>query len=606
MKRNIFIKGLAAVAVAGFLTGCSSDYLDLKPESNPSDKEVMQSTKTAALVINGICRSMYAQYQSTSWNQFIGEAYINTLIDDANGQDYISGLYGAMMGNDIANATGWDNTSLILYTAPWMYYYNLINQCNKVLDAWDGQIVGPEEERAFIKAQALTLRAHAYSKLVAFFGPRWVDSNEGNTYCLVLRTTSSVENVPLATMKDAMDLIYSDLNTALGLYDEAAGVQREAKFAPDKNIAHGIFARAALLKNDWPTAQEQAKAAREGYEIMDNDTYLSGFYKDNNDFMWTSSDIESDYYYWSFGAHYAANGLYVQNWGVGAGAIDINLYRQLDPNDIRCQCYLTPDKIAKLVSVNRYWNPGKVTEADWWNAHLVDASKDCNLKVGPFVASQAGEDGKWGLYNIALRYSWYYYNNIFTGEKSDIPLESGFELYYTAADKGDMLIEIKNDKPVYGTLVTIPFGAQYKFLSRAQYGAGSYPYMRAAEMCLIEAEAAYHNNDITTAQSCINEINGKRIPGYTCTKTGEDLLNEIRLCRRIELWGEGHSFTDFKRWNLPIDRQAWEEGNPNSGNRMKERSGLTETSANFGWRFLIPRSESNYNTEIDRSQLGTL
>ena len=606
MKRNIFIKGLATVAVAGFLTGCSSDYLDLKPESNPSDVEVMASTESAALVINGICRSMYAQYQSTNWNQFIGEAYINTLIDDANGQDYISGLFGAMMGNDISNATGWNNSNLILYAAPWMYYYNLINQCNKVLDVWDSAIVGPENERAFIKAQALTLRAHAYSKLVAFFGPRWVDSNEGDTYCLVLRTHSSTENEPLATMKDALDLIYSDLNTALDLFDNATGVNRVAKFAPDKNIAYGVLARAALLKNDWATAQTAAKAAREGYEIMDNDTYMSGFYVDNNDFMWTSSDLESDYYYWSFGAHYAANGLYVQNWGVGAGAIDINLYRQLDPNDIRRQCFLTPDKIGVLVAANRAWNPGKITEADWWAPSLVDASKDCNLQAGPYVRAQAGEDGKWGLYNVAVRYCKYYYDTLYKGNKEDIPLESNFYLYYTYDVKGDVLLGVENDRSMYGTLVVIPFGAQYKFLSRAQYGAGSYPYMRASEMCLIEAEAAYHNNDVTTAQNCINEINGKRIPGYSCTKTGEDLLNEIRLCRRIELWGEGHSFTDFKRWNLPIDRQAWVADDPTSGNRMKERSGRTETSDNFGWRFLVPQSESNYNTAVDRSLLGTI
>ncbi len=609
MKRNIFIKGLAMVAVAGMLTGCASDYLDLKPESNPSDKEVLGTTDAAQLAINGIARSMYAQYQSTNWNQFVGEAYINTLIDDANGPDYISGLYGAMMGNDIAAGKGWDNTNLILYVAPWMYYYNLINQANKILDAWDA-MVGPETDRAFIKAQALTYRAHAYTKLLQFFAPRWVDSNNGETYCIVLRTQSSIENVPLSTMKEGLELIYNDLNTAIELYGQSGGATRNAKFNPDLSIAYGILARAALLQDDWATAQSAANAARKDYKIMDGNTYLKGFYEDNDDFMWTSSDEASDYYYWSFGAHYAANGLYVKNWGVGAGAIDIDLYNQMDAKDIRRQLFLMPDKVDVLVAANRAWNPGKITTADWWVSSLVDASKDCSLASGPCAKSLAGDDGKWGMYNIALRYAYYYVNNLFLGKKEDLPLDDGsgalFFNYYTRDSKGDVLIEAKDGKSYYGTLVVCPFGAQFKFQSRAQYGAGTYPYMRASEMCLIEAEAAYHNGDEAVAKACLTEINSKRIDGYTCSTSGEALLNEIRLSRRLELWGEGHGFTDFKRWNLPMERRAWVEGDPTSGNRMPERSGLVETSANYGWRFLVPLSESNYNSAIDRSLLGTI
>lgn len=91
MKINSFFKGLVGVAALGVLSGCSSDYLDLKPESNPSQEDVFATTEGAALAINGICLSMYTQYQGTEWNQFNGEPWCNTWCNDAMGQDYISG-----------------------------------------------------------------------------------------------------------------------------------------------------------------------------------------------------------------------------------------------------------------------------------------------------------------------------------------------------------------------------------------------------------------------------------------------------------------------------------------------------------------------------------
>ncbi|MCK7529965.1 MAG: RagB/SusD family nutrient uptake outer membrane protein [Marinilabiliales bacterium] len=36
--------------------------------------------------------------------------------------------------------------------------------------------------------------------------------------------------------------------------------------------------------------------------------------------------------------------------------------------------------------------------------------------------------------------------------------------------------------------------------------------------------------------------------------TGQALIDEIMLNRRLELWGEGFRFTDLKRLNLPLSR----------------------------------------------------
>ena len=149
----------------------------------------------------------------------------------------------------------------------------------------------------------------------------------------------------------------------------------------------------------------------------------------------------------------------------------------------------------------------------------------------------------------------------------------------------------------------MPFGAQFKFWGGDIYGVSAYPYMRASEMCLTEAEAAFMAGDETTAKECLKEINSKRIASYSCTASGQALLDEIRLTRRIELWGEGFNWPDFKRWNLPCERRQWYAKNPKSGNWPSGYADSHATTDANGWRFTIPAAETDYNKAIDRSLL---
>lgn len=596
MKINIYLKGLTAVAVAGLLASCSSDYLDLAPETDVATDQVAATTEAAALAINGIANAMQTQYGGMDYNNMNGESYINTIFGEGFGQDDQVGLCQQMFGNEIVcGGSPWGKDNYVMNVIIWKYCYNLIKLSNVILDGID-EAEGSEADRQFIKAQALTFRAHGYTKLMQYYAPRWQDSRNGEAYCAVYRVNGSTEDAPLCTENEVMELIYNDLNTAIDLY-KASGRSRVEKWHPDLNVAYGILARAALIKNDFATAQEAAHNARQGYPIMDNNTYLAGFVDDNASIMWTQTTDPSSIYYWSFGAHNSVNGAYTESWGLGAGAIDYDFYKTLDEKDIRRQMYLTPDKIEVLNEVNSGWNPGKLTAADWWNKNLVLESSHCDLSKGPYAKKDA-KNGKWGLYNVAVFYSKYYGENIFSGDYESMNNE-GFNSYFTSGNSGDLLIA----RGTYATLCTTPFGAQYKFWSIPPYGTSAFPFMRAEEMCMIEAEAAYHNGDAATALSCLKEIQTKRIPGYAFAGSGEDLLNEIRKCRRIELWGEGFSFTDFKRWNLDIVRKAWIADDPESGNWMGEFAYTTKANSNGGWRMLVPASEFNYNSAIDRNLL---
>lgn len=604
MKKKNIIKGMLLMAAAIMTTGCSSDYLDVVPESEPNTGSISESLNAARLAVRGLGRGMNTQYQNvTTGNQFNGESYVNTIYNDGWGQDYYSWLGMQQFGsaNYCWNTMGNARSSWIV-NIPWNYSYQLIYLANGVLDGLEAQKDEENNEWKFLKAQALTFRAHAYVKLLQFFAPRWEDSKNGEEYCIVIRTSQSLEDVPLATMNEVRKLIYGDLDLAIQYFTDAekAGMKREFKWETDKNVAEGIYARAAMIYHDWDIAKTHAHNAQTGYAVMDNNTAFAGFYKTNNDFMWESSSEDADIYYWSFGCHYTCNGHYSYVWGTAAGAISLDLYNQLDPNDIRRKWFLTPDKVN---GASEDINPAKLKEADFWSKGLCDGT-NVNINMGLTYKNRKKEP--WGMKNFIAAYGLDYAKNTFTGDLNAITQaqDDGSNRYCylqeSAKDGGDKWFLV-GDK--YCTICDVPMGASYKFWSIQPYGTSTYPYMRCSEMVLTEAEAAYMAGDYTTAQSCLDKIQKLRIAGYTGGKSGQALLDEIRLCRRIELWGEGMSWSDLKRWNLPLVRRAWVEGDPTSGNIGTQCAMTRQPSDNAGWRFMVPAIETDYNKAINKDLL---
>ena len=147
----------------------------------------------------------------------------------------------------------------------------------------------------------------------------------------------------------------------------------------------------------------------------------------------------------------------------------------------------------------------------------------------------------------------------------------------------------------------IAFGAQYKFWCVDMYGTNSFPFMRAEEMLLIEAEAACYNGDEATARKCLSDLVALRNPGQDVSSlSGDALLEQVKLQRRMELWGEGFNWFDLKRWNMPMVRNPWEAGNVNSNN-IPAIYQLRKEANDPGWRFIIPQSETQYNNAINMS-----
>ena len=100
-------------------------------------------------------------------------------------------------------------------------------------------------------------------------------------------------------------------------------------------------------------------------------------------------------------------------------------------------------------------------------------------------------------------------------------------------------------------------------LTNVKFGSATYEqdevYMRVAEAYFIKAEAlaSQATPDYPGAQQVLYDIVSTRDAAYTkSSATGQALLDEIRLQKRIEMWGEGLEFYDNKRINKGVDRQS--------------------------------------------------
>lgn len=139
------------------------------------------------------------------------------------------------------------------------------------------------------------------------------------------------------------------------------------------------------------------------------------------------------------------------------------------------------------------------------------------------------------------------------------------------------------------TFPALPTYAQIKFRDPGGW-VGDYVYMRVAEMYLIEAEALANAGQETQARQVLFDLIKTRDAAYTLsTNSGAALVNEIRTHRRIELWGEGFSFNDFKRWKIPVDR---------TGNNHRTDATFVIPIGDVRFTYQIPQAEIDANINI--------
>lgn len=549
MKKTNYILACCFALGVVSMTSCGSDYLDTTPTESVGTSTAIGTADNAYKALNGIARTMSTQQYAYSQG-CAGENRIISIYENYASQNY---LYNAF-------ASGWaeimnlrfsrrDNTSYAAY--PYNYYYNIIGQANSIIAHID-EAEGDGNKKLYVKAAALTFRAYAYEKLLHYYAPRWQDSNGGAAKVLPMRLDESVGDLAPSSMADSYAQIYKDCGDAISLFGQSDFNRSPSEiWIPNVNVAHAVYARAALNRQDYQTALTQAAAARKNFPLMSNADYQGGFCKPTSEWMFGSyGDASENLWYWSYGTQFAANGYYTNNTPYGAGQISDALTSQIPNTDVRKHLFLTPDKMG--------WGDSTAVKLTYTKKNL-------------------------SAYTKAIAYM-DSIHEAYTGS---------YSLPYVTAHP---TINGKENDNFAGFIY---MGSHWKFFVFDTPGVGYLPFIRSSEMLLIEAEANCLLGNTAAAQANLVELNATsgRDPRYTCTKTGDDLFAEIRKYRSLELWGEGFEFSDHKRWNLPLDRT-------NSGNVSPYTKVRVETD-NTNWTWITPLKETDYNHAFDNTASPT-
>ncbi|MDE6073735.1 MAG: RagB/SusD family nutrient uptake outer membrane protein [Muribaculaceae bacterium] len=362
-------KLLIAGAILSTTAACSSDYLDLKPQTSADPETLFESPDVAQYAVNALGRIMSTQYLST-------QGY--------NGEGTVYAYNGEFPGDAIQfnNKTGWANIAKQNYNTSantncqfgWYYYYKLIGNANQIL-SYIPEEQAPEDVAGWqwVKAQTLTYRAYAYTMLSQLFSRRWSEA-KGLQRGVVLRLDTSDDPMPCSTMGEVFAQIYKDLDEAIELFDQC-GVSRkkdvDKRWMTNANVAHAVYTRAALIREDWNTVVAHAPQARNGYTIMGIDNYKAGFNTANEEWIWEvfEDDTQAMYYYSFY--NYASASCLGSNSCQYPPSISKQIVDGVDANDARMAIYAIPtaDELKEVAVSKRN---ARLTSGKFFNRVMND------------------------------------------------------------------------------------------------------------------------------------------------------------------------------------------------------------------------------------------
>lgn len=539
MKKGLFVlSGLLGIFM---FSSCSKDYLDTMPTTEVGTGTVTSTTSNAIAGLNGIAKAMTTQHAGVGYGSS-GEGRIMRLYENYPSENFYFNAY-ASGWTDLHNMKLFSNALSGYNWYAWYYYYQLITNANTIILGSDN-IDGTEQEKNYVKAAALTFRAYSYEKLLRYYAPRWLDSNNGAERGLPLRLDDSLGDLAPSSVAEVYSQIYKDLDEAIALYANAIDRPSGQVWLPNVNVAHAVYARAALNRLDYAKAQSEAKMAEDGYPLMSNQEYRAGFYEPTSEWIFGSyGDSSEQLWYWSYGTQFSCNGNMATNAQTGSGEASIELIDRVPKTDIRHDLFITRDILP-----DADWSGGKES--------VIDDSK-CKMKLEDRFEPELEAVREW-------------IDNHSPAIASSLPAYANY----------DFLL-----------------GGQLKFWVKDLPGVGGLPFIRSSEMVLVEAESAFKQGDEAGAIAALVRLNkdSGRNPDYSCNLSGDALWEEIVLYRNVELWGEGHSWSDYKRWNRPIVRHSLKDG----GNAHPAIAVTIKPSDANNWTYVYPQREIDYNKLVD-------
>lgn len=542
--KNILKTSLLALLVF-ILASCEDDFLERTPTNAISTNTALSSVDNMELVLNGIHRGLYSQSQTVfpGGNTARANNHYWVPLDD--------NLAGYLLHSASANNLGWrDAMQWNEHTIPtsltvelmWYHRYNIIAHANLLINGIEEGGFTETPELFEVLGQAYTYRAYAYLELVQHFARGYLIGNPGSDpgVPLILEFGAPFTSGPRASVQEVYDQIEADLDaaiTAFGSGTGRTGSGPEAKSQLNINVAHGLMARWALSKGDWAQAAESAVAARQGFPLMGEADWLSGFNTNElPEVIWGSHVIDAETTFFRSYFYLASNtfnGSQIRN---NPKFADRRLVDAIPATDYRRKVFLPDAPNSNTSAANG--------EGGWAN------------NTNPMYTTE--EEFKAAIAAIKAEYG----------------LASGHNTHPY------MHFKLKQKNP--GTI-----------------DPDDVIYMRSSEMYLIEAEALAMLNDIPGAQAALAALANQRDSNFDVNiyNTQQSLMDQIKFQRRLELWGEGFGYTDKIRWDEGIDHAA--DGGSGASQVLYQNAYQVERpSLNDDWIFKIPQSEIDANPNL--------
>lgn len=531
MNNGYFV---ALLGSAMLLTTSCSD-LDTNPSgSTMSDGQLNEVLAQDPSKLKSEVSGMYAnmiEYGAIA--QWYGDVrhydfgYASTMMMmDASGQDEPSQVSGYNWYNKPLRFVDRTANSETTYFI-WNQCYKNIKVANDVLKSVDLENLS-DVAKSYV-GQAYAMRAFEYFTLIQLYQFTYKGHEDAAGVPLVTEKTTEAEanNNPRAAVKDVYKQIMDDLNIAIDYLTDS----RSAKSEINRQVAYGLRARVNLVMQNWSDAAADAKKAAEGYTPLSKEAAAAPGFNDVSASNWIWGNIVDE-----------------SNDIVQTGIL----------NFPAMMCSFTgngysPTYACRMIN-SKLWKeiPSTDVRKGWW----IDENLNSSIVDSKYVVHQKDEDEEGNVVKYLAVYN-----------------QTGNEV----ADITEPYTNVK-------------FGA-YKNQYGNELNACDIPLMRVEEMILIQAEATAMGGNVEEGKRILEDfVRTYRDPSYTCNaSTAEGVQDAVWFQRRVELWGEGFSFTDLLRLKKPLDRTG-------ANYEVSVRFNLPAESPIF--LYLIPEDEENHNEAL--------
>ena len=531
MNNRYFV---ALLGSAMLLTTSCSD-LDTNPSGSTMgdgqlNEVLAQDPSKLKSEVSGMYANMIEYGAITQWYgsaRHYDFGYASTMMMmDASGQDEPSQVSGYNWYNKPLRFVDRTANSETTYFI-WNQCYKNIKVANDVLKSVDLENLS-DVAKSYV-GQAYAMRAFEYFTLIQIYQFSYKGHEDAAGVPIVTEKTTEAEanNNPRAAVKDVYKQIMDDLNTAIDYLTDS----RSAKSEINRQVAYGLRARVNLVMQNWADAAADAQKAAEGYTPLSKDAAAAPGFNDVSSSNWIWGNIVDE-----------------SNDIVQSGIL----------NFPSMMCSFTgngysPTYACRMIN-SKLWKeiPSTDVRKGWW----IDENLNSPIVDPKYVVHQEDED------------------------------EEGNVVKYLAVynQTGDEVADITEP------YTNVKFGA-YKNQYGNELNACDIPLMRVEEMILIQAEATAMGGNVEEGKRILeNFVRTYRDPSYTCNATtAEGVQDAVWFQRRVELWGEGFSFTDLLRLKKPLDRTG-------ANYEVSVRFNLPAESPIF--LYLIPEDEENHNEAL--------